>query len=83
MKAVDRRAHAAPAPLERELGLVRAAIEMVASGGSPRVVVAGISFGELLMEPACRLATEAGVRLLTLRRADLHGSDLSVEAIRR
>jgi hypothetical protein len=83
MNVVD--GHAArvvPATLEYEMRLIREAIAMVASGGAPRVVVAGIRFGETLLDPGRRLALDAGVRLVPLRRSDEAGADLSIERIR-
>jgi CheY-like chemotaxis protein len=50
--------------LEHEIDLVREAIAMVASGGSRRVVVGGLHFGEALLEPAGALAAASGVRLV-------------------
>ena len=82
MNAVDRRAPAASALLERELGLVRPAIEMVASGGSPRVVVAGISLGELLRSPRAAWQPRPGSGCCPAASRPPR-SDLSVEAIRR
>ena len=35
-----------PATLDRELSLIREAIAMVASGQSPRVIVASLRFGK-------------------------------------
>ena len=65
----------------RELSLAREAIALVAAGGSARVVVAGIRFGEAILEDAQRLALEAGVRVKPIRRAEGFGADLLVEPI--
>ncbi len=46
--------------LDSELILLRDAIAMVAGGGSPRVVVSGLRFGEALLEPGQALASAAG-----------------------
>jgi len=78
----DQVAQVVPATLEHEMRLIREAIAMVASGGAPRVVVAGINFGETLLDPARRLALEAGVRLVPLWRADEAGADIAIERIR-
>jgi hypothetical protein len=67
--------------LECEMTLVREAIAMVASGGSRRVVVGGLRFGEALIVPARGLATEAGVRLVPLWMPDDAGADIAVEWI--
>jgi len=61
--------------------LIREAIQMVASGGAPRVVLAGIRFGEVLLYPARHLAHDAGVELTALRRVDDAGSDIQVQRI--
>jgi hypothetical protein len=65
----------------RELMLTREAIALVAAGGSSRVVVAGIRFGESILDDAQRLALEAGVRVKPIRRAGGIGADLLVEPI--
>jgi len=67
--------------LDQELGLVRDAITMVASGGSRRVVVANLWFGEQLIEPARRMASKAGVRIEPFWTADDVGADIAVERI--
>ncbi len=67
--------------LEQEMNLVREAIAMVASGGSRRVVVGGLRFGEALLVPARGLATESGVRLVPLWMPDDAGADIAVERI--
>jgi hypothetical protein len=72
--------HAVPEALEREVGLVRAAIGLVATGGSRRVVVAGLQLGDSLLATAERMAGDAGVRLVPLWTADESGLDIAVEA---
>jgi hypothetical protein len=67
--------------LEYEMGLVREAIAMVAGGGSPRVVVAGLHFGEALLTPTRAFATVAGVRIVPLWMPDDAGADIAVERI--
>jgi hypothetical protein len=67
--------------LDREMELVRNAIDLVASGGAPRVTLGGLSFGEELIEPARRMALEAGVRIVPLWTADDVGAALAVERI--
>lgn len=59
--------------------LVREAIALVASGASPRVVVANLRLSPQLLDPGRRLAAEASVRLLTLRRADNAGVDIAID----
>lgn len=78
----DQVAPVAAITLDREMRLVREAIAMVASGGASRVVLAGINFGETLVDPARRLALEAGVRLVLVTRADEGGADIAIERIR-
>jgi hypothetical protein len=65
----------------RETRLVREAIAMVAAGASPRVVVAGIRYGEALLDDARRMALEAGVRVNPIWRQDDQGADIVVEPI--
>lgn len=76
---VSRRAAAAAE--KRELQLAREAIAMVASGASPRVVVAGIRFGDEILDSARRLALQSGVRVNPIRRSLDARSDLVVEPI--
>jgi hypothetical protein len=54
---------------------------MVAAGASPRVVVAGIRFGETLLDDARRIALEAGVRVNPIWRTDEKGADIVVMPI--
>jgi hypothetical protein len=67
--------------LERELELVRNAIAMVASGAAPRVSLGSLQFGEQLVEPARRLALEAGVRIVPLWTSADGGTGLAVERL--
>ncbi len=67
--------------LDQELLLIREAIALVATGGAPRVVVGGLSFGEALIEPARALGEEAGVRIVPLWMPDDAGADIAVERI--
>ncbi len=75
----ERASEAVAAVLEREMRLVRDAIEMVASGAAPRVTIAGIRFGDSLIELASGWPIAAGVRLTPLWRTDEAGVDLTVE----
>jgi histone acetyltransferase (RNA polymerase elongator complex component) len=54
---------------EGELRLVRQAILMVSEYGTPRVVVAGLGFGNLILERCEHLAEDAGVRIVVLSAA--------------
>jgi hypothetical protein len=76
-----RRASGAARAEELELRLVSEAIAMVQSGASPRVVVAGIRYGEQLYDGCSRLALDAGVRIVPLRRSDRPSTDIAVEPI--
>ncbi len=62
-----------------ELRLVREAILMVASNASPRVVVAGLWFGDLIVESCTRLAEDAGVVLVPLRSRGTGRLDFAVQ----
>jgi hypothetical protein len=72
---------ASQATIKRETQLVREAIALVATGASPRVIVAGIRYGESLLDTFRRMALEAGVRVNPLWRADHDGADIAVEPI--
>jgi hypothetical protein len=66
--------------LDRELDLVSTAISMVSSGAAPRVRLAGLRFGEQLLDEAMLLARSAGVRVTPLwPGADDDGVGLSME----
>jgi hypothetical protein len=81
-RAVRRAGRSRASAQERELMLAREAIAMVASGASPRVVVAGIRFGATIIDDARRLALAAGVRVMPIQREG-SGADLLVEPITR
>ena len=66
---------------ERELRMAREAIAMVASGVSPRVVIAGIRYGDEILESARRLGLDAGVRVNPIRQQQRQAADLVVEPI--
>jgi hypothetical protein len=66
---------------ERELRMAREAIALVAGGGSPRVVLAGIRYGEEILESARRLGLASGVRVNPLRQPQREAADLVVEPI--
>jgi hypothetical protein len=61
--------------------MVREAIAMVASGMSRRVVLAGISRGDEILDVARRLGLESGVRVNRLSKLEAAGADLAVEPI--
>jgi hypothetical protein len=65
--------------LEREFGLIREAIALVANGTSPRVTLASLRLSSQLLEPARHLAAEVGVRVVPLWHADEDGVDISIE----
>lgn len=77
----DRSAEVVPETLEREAALVRDAIALVATGGAPRTIVAGLRLGDELLRSAQRMALEAGVRIVPLWHADEAGVDIAVERI--
>ena len=80
-RATDRTSVEVPATLEHEMRLIDEAIALVASGGAPRAIVAGLRLGEAIVEPARQMAREAGVRVVPLWRADEGGADIAVERI--
>ena len=65
--------------LAREMRLVESAIAMVASGRAPRVHLAGLAFGDALVEHARSVAAGSGVRVLPAWRTDELGLDLAFE----
>ncbi|HYK94843.1 MAG TPA: hypothetical protein VE011_03105 [Candidatus Dormibacteraeota bacterium] len=67
--------------LDYELELVRGAIDLVASGGAPRVRLASLSFGEQLLEPARLMAISAGVRIIPAWTSDEGGASITVEPL--
>ena len=67
--------------LDRELGLIRDAIAMVAAGKSPRVTIAGLRLGDALLVSAERLASQAGVRIVPRWPTDESGLDITVEKL--
>jgi hypothetical protein len=77
----DRTAEAVPGTIEREMRIILEAIALVASGGSPRTIVAGLRLGDELLHSARRVALEAGVRIVPQWRADEAGIDIMVERI--
>ena len=68
-----------PATHDREMRLIRDAIRLVAAGGSPRVVVAGLRLADSLLPAAQGLAAEAGVRVVPLWGSEDHLTDVAVE----
>jgi hypothetical protein len=67
--------------IERELGIVRSAIELVASGGAPRVALGSLRFAEQLIRPARRMALGRGVRIVPQWNIDESGAGLVVERL--
>jgi diphthamide synthase (EF-2-diphthine--ammonia ligase) len=75
----DRTADAVPATVAKELRLIREGIALVASGGAPRTIVAGLLLSESLIDAAGRMAREAGVTVTPLWHADDSGVDFAIE----
>lgn len=73
-QAIARRA------IERELDLVNGAIELVASGGSRRVTVAGLRFGEQLLSEVEPRARASHVIVRSLWSPNGPSCDIAVEA---
>jgi hypothetical protein len=69
-----------PAAVEHELRMVHEAIALVASGAAPRVIIANIKFGSVVLDAARRIALSRGLRVRPLWRADME-ADLAVEPI--
>ena len=68
--------------LRSESELIRGAIELVATGGSARVTLAGLRFGAELLEQSRLLAEHQGVRIEPLWSTDeVGGVDIVVERI--
>jgi hypothetical protein len=66
--------------LDVEIGEVRAAMALVASGTASRVRLTGLRFGRQLLERLRDDADRDGLRLVEEPWADDAGCDLSVEA---
>ena len=75
----DRSGDAVVRTVDVELALVRDAIAMVAAGGSPRVVVAGLRFGDKIIAQAEVLAEASRVKVVPLWSSDESGADIAVE----
>jgi hypothetical protein len=71
------------ATLDHELGVVKAAIDLVASGLSRRVTCAGLHFARQLVEEAAAAALLVGVSVTQLPTIDEETSGLLVERIDR
>jgi hypothetical protein len=69
------------ATIEHEFRLVTEAIGLVASGHYPSVTLAGIRFGDQILDEARREAAASGVRIRRLFPADDSGADLIVERL--
>jgi hypothetical protein len=67
--------------LDHEVRLVTEAILLVSSGGSPRVTVAGLHYGEQVLEASRSNAAARHVRLVPLWSDDERGADLVVEQL--
>jgi hypothetical protein len=75
----DRTADTVPATVDKELQLIREGIALVASGAAPRTIVAGLLLSEPLLDPARRMARDAGVVLTPLWHTDDSGLDFAIE----
>jgi hypothetical protein len=69
--------------LDHELGVVRAAIDLVASGLSVRVTCAGMRFAPQLAVEAAAVALAAGVLVTPLPTTDEAPTALMVERVAR
>jgi hypothetical protein len=67
------------ARLDHEHRLVSEAIFLVSSGASPRVTVAGLRYGEQILEAVRPLAAARRVRLIPIWTTDESGADVQVE----
>lgn len=65
--------------IDHELELIHEAIAMVASGASPRVVVASMRFSDELLDEARVAASRAGVHLTPLWSLDETNRSIAVE----
>jgi len=65
--------------IDHERTLISEAIQMVASGASPRVTVASLQFGEVLLPEARTLAAAAGVHVVALWTLDQFNHAIAVE----
>jgi hypothetical protein len=82
MKSIPGGDDAVRRKLDRELRLVHEAIMLVAAGAATSVLVTGLRLGDAVLEPARRLAQEAGVLVVPLWTIDEQHLDIRVEAIR-
>jgi hypothetical protein len=71
-----------PSAWSGEERLVLGAILLVASRAAPRVTVAGLRFGDMILESSQRRALAEGVRVLARRTTNGACVDLVVEALR-
>jgi hypothetical protein len=69
--------------LSLEWRLIAEAVRLVASGGAPRVTVAGLRFGDQLLEEARDLAVHSGVRVVPRWPTDEAGLDVTIERLTR
>jgi hypothetical protein len=80
--ATPRLAGASDADLARNLDLVRAAIDLIASGGADRITLVGLADSAKVLPKAQALSRSAGLQA----RADWHpgddGCDITVEGPR-
>ena len=68
--------------LDRELLMAREAVALVAAGASPRVMIAGLLYGDQILIPARRFGLERGVRVNRLAACYGTRAALVIEPIR-
>jgi hypothetical protein len=66
--------------IERELDLVAGAIRMVAGRGAPAVTLAGLNFGQAVLDGSAAAALAAGVIIEPLWRTDESSCDIRVRS---
>ena len=64
--------------IERELDLVAGAIRMVAGRGAPAVTLAGLDFGQAVLDGSAAAALAAGVIIEPLWHPDESGCDIRI-----
>jgi hypothetical protein len=70
------------ADLERNLDLVRSAIELITAGSADRVTLVGLRGAERVLPQAQTLSRRAGLSARAVWLANGEGCDIAVEGIR-